>query len=432
MKVLHIEGGPPLRGEIDIPGSKNAALAILSSVLLSEGKIALHNVPNVSDTRIKARLLERFGARTEWREGTLFIDCSSLTCGEADEETVRSIRTSFFMLGPLLARIGQVRMPAPGGCKIGARPVDFHVKGLCLMGAQIELIGGVYHAKADRLKGAEIYLDFPSAGATQHLMATATLADGSTVIQNAAIEPEIVALASFLNRLGARIEGAGTSTITIQGMRSIDGGEFVVPHDRLQASTYLIAGAITGGDVTANGIMPDTQTALVNKLREAGAEVDEGPDWVRVAAPNRLKAIKVKTMPYPGFPTDIQQPMSALLTLAEGTSVVEETIYESRTGHVSELNRMGAKIRQEGRSSVVTGVDRLRGAHVEASDLRAGAALVVAGVAAQGETLVRNVHFIDRGYEDFEARLRSLGARIERIEVPEPQGVAQKESLGQG
>lgn len=425
MSVLEIEGGIPLRGEVEIPGSKNAALAILSSVLLSSGTVALHNVPNVSDTRIKAKLLEKYGAKVSFHEGTLFVDCQNVCNGEADEETVRSIRTSFYMLGPLLARNGRIRMPAPGGCKIGARPVDFHLKGLQLMGAEVELVDGAFVASCKELHGAEIYLDFPSAGATQHLMSTATIAHGDTVIQNAAAEPEITTLASFLNRLGARIEGAGTSTITIHGVQSLSGGDFRVPSDRLQASTYLLAGAITRGDVTTTGIMPDDQTALVNKLREAGAYVDEGPDWVRVAAPNRLEAIKVKTMPYPGFATDVQQPMAATLCLANGTSTVEETIYESRIGHIPELNRMGAKVRQEGRLTVITGVERLRGATVEASDLRAGAALVLAGLSAQGKTAVKNVHFIDRGYEDFESRLRSLGAKIDRVEALE----TEKESL---
>lgn len=430
MNELQIEGGTPLHGEVSVPGSKNAALAILSSVLLSEGVVALHNVPYVSDTRIKASLLEHFGAKVDWREGTLYIDCANLTAGDADEATVRSIRTSFYMLGPLLARIGNVRMPAPGGCKIGARPVDFHLKGLHLLGAEIELSGGAYCARSERLRGAEIYLDFPSAGATQHLMSAAVLAEGDTVIQNAACEPEVVSLASFLNALGARIEGAGTSMLTIHGVDRLIGGDFVVPHDRLQASTYLLAGAITGGDVRANGLMPEAQTALVNKLREAGAEVEEGSDWVRVAAPERLKAIKVRTMPYPGFPTDVQQPMAATLCLAEGSSVVEETIYESRIGHIPELNRMGAKIRQEGRSSVIGGVERLKGANVEASDLRAGAALVLAGLAASGQTTVRNVHFIDRGYENFEGRLRSLGANIRRVDAPEAEPASPKESMG--
>lgn len=419
MSMLQITGGQALAGHVDVPGSKNCALAIMSAVVLAEGATVLHNVPDVSDTRIKARLLERFGAKVAWRENSLFLDCSTIYDGDADEETVRAIRTSFYLLGPLLARVGKAHLPAPGGCRIGARPVDFHLKGLALLGADIELTGGVYLASVDQLRGAEIYLDFPSAGATQHLMTTAALARGNTVIQNAAIEPEVTTLAEFLNRMGARIEGAGTSTITIMGVERLEPCEFRIPSDRMQAGTYLLAGAITGGDVTVCGIMPDHQTALVNKLREAGAVASEGPDWVRVAAPKRLRGIRVKTMPYPGFPTDLQQPMAAVLALAEGASVVEETIYESRIGHVQELNRMGARMRTEGRSVVIAGVERLRGANVEASDLRAGAALCLAGLAAEGETLVRNVHFIDRGYENFEATLRSIGARIERVASPD-------------
>lgn len=422
MNMLQIQGGRPLRGEVDVAGSKNAALAIMSAVLLVEGTTVLHNVPHVSDTRIKAHLLERFGAKVSWHEGSLYVDCSDIRMGEVDEEMVRLIRTSFYLLGPLLARTGQAILPAPGGCKIGQRPVDFHLKGLALLGADVQLDGGTYIAKTPGLKGAEIYLDFPSAGATQHLMSAAVLAEGVTTIQNAAFEPEVTTLAAFLNRMGARIEGAGTSQITIMGVKSLEACEFRVPSDRLQAGTYMLAGAITGGDVTVRGIMPDNQTALVNKLREAGAEVTEGPDWVRVAAPNRLKGIRVKTMTYPGFPTDMQQPMAALLCLASGNSVVEETIYESRTGHVPELQRMGAEIRVErGNLTIINGVDRLKGAPVEASDLRAGAALVLAGLSAEGETTVRNVHFIDRGYEDLEATLTSLGATIERVEEEHPQ-----------
>lgn len=416
MTVLRVVGGKALRGELDIPGSKNAALAILSSVLLAKGRVVLHNVPYISDVRIKLKLLEHFGVRTEWHEGTLVVDSSELRHWEADENSVRPIRTSFYLFGPLIARLGIAVLPAPGGCKIGARPVDFHLKGLSKMGAHVELSGGCYKGTADRLVGTEIYLDFPSAGATQHLMATATLASGITTIQNAALEPEIVALGQFLNRMGAKVEGAGTSTITIQGVEELHGCEFRVPEDRLQAGTYLVAGAITGGDVKVNGIMPEHQTALVNKLGEAGAEVQEGHDWVRVSAPHPLHGIKVKTMPYPGFPTDMQQVMAALLCLAQGSSAVEETIYESRTGHVSELNRMGAKITLQGPSTIIEGVEKLQGAVVEASDLRAGAALVCAGLAAEGETVIKNVHFIDRGYENLEENLRSLGASIERIE----------------
>lgn len=422
MNVFEIKGGKRLEGVVDVGGSKNTALAILSAVVLCDGKIVLTNVPSLSDTRIKAHLLERFGAKVAIDGNRMEIDCTDIHPGEADEETVRAIRTSFYLLGPLLARTKKVELPAPGGCKIGARPVDFHLKGLRALGATVELIGGTYFAECEQLKGAEIYLDFPSAGATQHLMSTAVLAKGCTTIQNAAIEPEVTALAAFLNRMGARIEGAGTSAITITGVDHLEPIEFRVPADRMQAGTYLLAGAITGGDVTVRGILPEEQTAVVNKLREAGAEVEEGPDWVRVKVDGRLKGINVKTMPHPGFPTDMQQPMAAVLTLANGTSVVDETIYESRIGHIQELNRMGANIRSEGRSALITGVDRLRGAVVEASDLRAGAALVLAGLAARGKTSVKNIHFIDRGYESFEKTLADLGAQIER--VPEDPSLA--------
>ena len=364
-------------------------------------------------------MLEVFGAKVQWREGSLLIDCTELHDGEADEEMVRSIRTSFYLLGPLVSRIGYVTLPAPGGCKIGARPVDLHVKGLRALGADLELSDSRYTVRATELVGTEIYLDVPSAGATQHLMATATLAKGITVIQNAAIEPEVTALADFLNRMGAKVEGAGTSTISIQGVSKLTACGYTIPTDRLQAGTYLLAGAITGGDVTVRGIIPDNQTAVINKLREVGAEITEGPDWLRVQATSNLRGVNIKTMPYPGFPTDMQQPMTALLTVCDGMSVVEETIYESRIGHVQELNRMGATIMQKDRTSIITGSARLRGATVAASDLRAGAALVLAGLAAEGETLVRNIHFIDRGYDNLEGTLTSLGGDIIRISAQE-------------
>ncbi|MCW5936327.1 MAG: UDP-N-acetylglucosamine 1-carboxyvinyltransferase [Fimbriimonadaceae bacterium] len=421
METLVVRGGVPLHGEVSVPGSKNAALAILSSVVLASGPVVLHNVPEVTDVAIKVNLLRQFGVQVDWREGSLFIDATSMKFWAADEESVRPIRTGFYLLGPLLARIGRADLPMPGGCKIGARPVDFHLKGLAAMGAKIKMDGGRYIARADRLTGCEIYLDSPSAGATQHLMATATLIEGTTTIQNAAMEPEIVAVAQFLNRIGARIEGAGTNKVTVTGVSRLEGGEFRVPEDRLQAGTYLLAGAITRGDVTVTGILPEPQTALVTKLRESGVTVEEDTDRIRVVSNARPHGISIKTMPYPGFPTDMQQPFSALLALAVGQSVVEETLYESRIGHVPELNRMGADMRVQGRSTIINGVERIVGAPVEASDLRAGAALALAGLAAEGETHIRNVHFIDRGYEDFEQRLRSLGADVQRVGA-EPDG----------
>lgn len=420
MTEFKIRGGAPLVGEVSIPGSKNAALAVLSSVMVAKGETVLQNMPRVRDVEIKLALLAKFGVKSHWTEAnTLHIDATDLQFSEVGEDLVRPIRTSFYLVGPLLARMGKVKMPAPGGCKIGARPVDFHVRGLNLMGAKINLDHGIYEGMGDHLHGEEIYLDFPSAGATQHLMATATLAQGVTVIQNAATEPEVTALAAFLKKMGARIEGDGTSTVTIHGTDSLTGCEFRIPEDRIQAGTYLLAGAITRGDVTVRGVMPEHQTALVNKLREAGAWAEEGNDFVRVKVDRRLEGLRVKTMPYPGFPTDIQQPMASVLALARGPSIIEETIYESRVGHISELNRMGGNLRIEGRATIIEGVDSLRGAIVEASDLRAGAALVLAGLAADGETRVRNIHFVDRGYEGLEEKLTSLGGNIARVPLKE-------------
>lgn len=418
LNVFEITGGRELAGTVEVKGSKNAALAILSSVFLTDQPITLTRVPNITDIHTKLRLLERLGVKVQ-KKGETIRFVPSLKSYEPDPDLVRSIRTSFYLLGPLLARMGRARLPQPGGCRIGARPVDFHLKGLSLLGAQIELNGGFYEARTNGLKGTEIYLDFPSAGATQHLMAAAVLAEGCTTIKNAAMEPEVVVLADFLNRLGARIEGAGSSTITIQGVTSLKGGEFTIPADRMQAGTFLLAGAATGGDVTVSGILPEHQAPVISKLKEAGVGIEEGPDWVRVKGNRFLQAVNVKTMPYPGFPTDLQQPMCAVLAKAHGVSTVEETIYESRIGHIAELNRMGAKIRLEGRTCIITGVDHLEGTVVEASDLRAGAALVIAGLSARGKTIVRNVEHIDRGYESIEVSLRKLGAKIERVSEKE-------------
>lgn len=415
MSELILSGGRPLVGTVEIGGSKNAGLAILSAVVMCAGETVLHNVPRVSDTETKIQLLRAFGAKVEWRGETLRIDCTDLLKTTPDEDVVRSIRTSFFMLGPLLARLGHIDMAAPGGCQIGARPVDFHLKGLTTLGAEIRYEGGVYHAKADRLVGGEIYFDVPSAGATQHLMTTAVYAEGSTTIENAAQEPEVVALAGFLNRMGARVQGAGTGTITIEGVTSLTPCEYTVPADRMQAGTYMMAGAITRGDVTVSGVLPKDLTPVTNKLREAGAEVTESHDTVRVQASHGVRAVRVKTMPHPGFPTDMQQPMAALLTLAEGTSVIEETLYEGRFGHVRELARMGADIQSQGTVTLIQGVPKLQGATVEATDLRAGAALILAGLAAEGETTVRNMKFVDRGYQGLETNLTRLGGRVQRL-----------------
>lgn len=416
MDALLIKGGKRLSGVIEVAGSKNIALAVLSAVPLAQTPVLLKNVPVISDTQIKVQLLEAFGAKAEWKGSDLRLDCSELHSAEPDEDMVRLIRTSFYMLGPLVARVGKLRMAAPGGCKIGARPVDLHLKGLHALGANVELDGGVYEASAGQLLGAEVYLDMPSAGATQHIMCAASMAKGTTTIQNAAMEPEIVALAEFLISLGAKITGQGSSMITVEGVDQLHGSDYKIPADRIQAGTFLIAGAMTGGNVTVREINADDQTAVVNKLREAGAEVETTETSVTVNAPNRLNGVNIKTMPHPGFPTDVQQPMAAALCVAKGASVVEETIYESRTGHLPELSRMGAKIRQEGRSAFIVGVDKLRGAKVQASDLRAGAALCLAGLVAEGETLVQNIHWIDRGYDSIERKLTELGAEASRVQ----------------
>jgi len=420
--VLRIQGGSPLVGEVSVGGSKNACLAVLASVPLVDGVITLTNLPDISDVAIKLELLQGFGIRVERDGDRVTLDTTGLRYFEPDELHVRRIRTSFYLLGPLLARFGKARLPMPGGCSIGDRPVDFHMKGLARLGATVDLDSGHYTATGERLQGAEIHFDFPSAGATQHMMATACLVPGVTTIDNAAVEPEVLQLADFLTACGARLEGVGTSRITVYGVERLHGADYRIPEDRIQVGTYLLAGAITGGSVTCRDILPDYQTALLTKLQEMGADVEEGNDYVTVGASRRLRSVKVRTMPYPGFATDMQQPFAALLTLADGASQIEETIYENRFGHVRELTRMGADVTNSGRTATFVGVERLSGAMVEASDLRAGACLVLAGLAAQGTTHVHNVHFIDRGYENLEANLRALGASVERVSGEAPVG----------
>ncbi|MEP0766558.1 MAG: UDP-N-acetylglucosamine 1-carboxyvinyltransferase [Fimbriimonadia bacterium] len=426
MEVLRIRGGLRLEGEVQVAGSKNAALALLAGSILTEEDILLRNLPDVRDVRIKVDLLREIGVKADWTDDGLWLNAKHLRSGIVPPEGCRSIRTAFYLLGPLLARVGECVVPLPGGCNIGARPVNFHVRGLKTLGASLVLREGCYHANAEKLIGGDIYLDFPSAGATQHLMTAAVLAEGATSIHNCAIEPEVVALADFLNRLGARIDGAGTSTVTIEGVKRLGGGEFPVPADRLQAGTYLLAGAASRGDVTVRAMVPEHLHSLIAKLREAGAQVTEGHDWLRVSQPNRPKAVDVRTMPHPGFPTDLQQPMCAYLATATGTSLISETIYEARIGHVAELRRMGADIRVDGRNISITGVERLTGAKVTATDLRAGASLIVAALGAEGETELHNLQNVERGYEHVDTILGSLGADIERATVPDPMDVVAK------
>lgn len=415
MDTIYIEGGRSLSGRVKISGSKNATLAIMAGALLAEGPVTLRNIPRINDAQTMVDLLNSLGAPAHWEgKNTVVIDPTNVIWLEAPYELVRKMRASFHVLGPLLTRFGRARVPVPGGCNIGARPVNFHIEGLKRLGAAMHLEHGIYTAEADRLKGTHIYFDFQSAGATEHLMCAAALAEGMTVIENCAAEPEVVDLANFLNTLGAQIEGAGTTTITIHGVDHLSGGEYSVIPDRMEAGTFAVATAIAGGNVLIEGAPHDHLRPVTAKLDEAGVHVEELEEGLLVRSKGRPHPVDIKTMPHPGFPTDMQQPFAALLTLADGISVITENVYESRFSYVNELNRMGADIRVDGRTTIVNGVERLTGAPVSATDLRAGAALVCAGLAAEGITEVANVHHIDRGYEDVVEKLKSLGACVSR------------------
>lgn len=416
MESYKIAGGTPLTGTVTMSGSKNAVLALMAGALLIEGEVLLHNTPQIEDVFTMVALLEGLGVRTAWQGNTLYLDTRVLHHAQPNPRLVNRMRASFYIFGPLLARLGYAKMPHPGGCQIGSRPVNFHINGLRALGATITQNGNAYTAQTLGLSGARIYLDMPSAGATQQIMTAAVYASGLTIIENAAMEPEVANLANFLNAAGAHIEGAGTSTLYIQGpARLRNQVEFSVIPDRLEAGTFALAAAITRGEVTLEKVMPEHLHALLAKLREVGVQVRECEDSITVQATSRPKPLDIRTMPYPGFPTDLQQPMCALLALAEGASKVLETIYENRTQHVPELQKMGADIVAEGRTMLIRGVEKLKGTRVRATDLRGGAALVVAALAAQGETTVEEIEHIDRGYEQLEQKLRSLGAQIERI-----------------
>ena len=417
MDKIVVRGGTQLAGSVTVGGSKNAALAIMAAAVLSEERVTLHNVPRIGDIHTMVELLNDLGATAQFVDrATVSIDPSNILTLEAPYELVRKMRASFNVMGPLLARFGFARVPVPGGCDIGARPVNFHVDGLRKLGASLHTEHGVYTAEARKLTGANIYMDFQSAGATQHLMTAACLARGVTVIENCAAEPEVVNLAEFLNSLGASIEGAGTTTIRVAGVERLGGGEFTVIPDRLEAGTFAVAGAITQGDIAIENAVVDHMRPVVNKLQEAGIETVPIDHGLRVRATGRPRAVDIKTNPHPAFPTDMQQPFAALLSIANGTSVITENVYESRFRYVNELNRMGADVRVSARTAVITGVPRLTGCPVAATDLRAGAALICAGLAAEGATEVVGVDHLERGYEDLPGKLRGLGAVIQRCE----------------
>lgn len=415
MERFRIRGGRPLRGETGASGSKNASLPILAAAILADGVSHARRVPDLRDTNTILGLLGEFGVKTrEESPGRISLDATNITGGVAPYELVQAMRASILVLGPLLARFGSARVSLPGGCAIGARPVDQHLKGLSAMGAEIEIEQGYIEARARKLTGARISFDLTTVTGTKNLMMAASLAKGATVLENAALEPEVVALADLLNRMGAKVSGAGTPVIEIEGVDSLAGYDVAVPADRIEVGTLMIAAAITGGDLRITDCEPEQVHALALKLSEAGLEVSEGADWIRVQGDGSVRPVNVKTAPYPGFPTDLQAQFMALMTLAGGASVMTETIFENRFMHAAELARMNARIHIDGRTAHIDGVAHLAGASVTATDLRASASLVLAGLAADGETVVRNVYHIDRGYQRLEERLRELGADIRR------------------
>jgi UDP-N-acetylglucosamine 1-carboxyvinyltransferase len=394
----------------------------MAGTLLSEEDCRLHNVPSLADVDRMGEILSALGVQLQRKGDVLEVNARHIGQSQAPYELVSQLRASFFVIGPLLARLGVARVPLPGGCAIGARPVDLHVRGLQAMGADVQIEHGTVHAYVTggkkRLQGAKIYLDVPSVGATETLMMAATLAEGETIIENAAQEPEVVDLANFCRAMGANIRGAGTNTIVISGVSSLHAVEFSIIPDRIEAGTFLIAGAVTRSEITLTSVIPDHLTAVIAKLREIGVGiVEDAPNCLRVMTGLDYRATDITTLPYPGFPTDVQAPLMTLLTLSEGNSVVTETLFENRLGHVPELNRMGADIRVKGNLAIVRGVPFLSGAPVMATDLRASAALVLAGLAAEGMTTLRGLHHMDRGYDDFEGKLRGLGAKVNRVLV---------------
>lgn len=417
MERLIVKGGNRLVGTVKTSGAKNAVLPIIAASILGTSPSRLDEIPALEDVRTICAVLECLGIKVNASEPhTLKIDSREITSCEAPYELVRSMRASFLVMGPLLARKGYARISQPGGCAIGTRPIDLHLKGFEALGVKIEQGHGYIEASApDGMTGANIYLDFPSVGATENIMMAAAMANGTTVLENPAEEPEIVDLANYLNQMGARVRGAGTNVITIEGVSELHGVQHSVIPDRIEAGTYMIAAAMTGGDVIIENVLPEHQKPLIAKLREAGALVEEDIDRIHVVGSGKLKAVDIKTLPYPGFPTDMQAQMMAMLSVAEGRSKITETVFENRFMHVVELNRMGANITTEGRSAVITGPAHLTGCTVRATDLRAGAAMILAGLVAEGATEICDIYHIDRGYEEIAAKLTRLGADIKRV-----------------
>ena len=417
MDKLIITGGIPLEGEIRISGAKNAALPILAATLLADGPVKVGNIPHLQDITTTMELLGRMGVELVVDERmNIEVDCSTIRELFAPYELVKSMRASILVLGPMLARFGEAVVSLPGGCAIGSRPVNLHIEGLVKMGADVHVEGGYIHARARRLKATRLVMDLVTVTGTENLMMAATLADGTTIIENAAREPEVVDLANCLNAMGARIEGAGSDRISVEGVEELSGTHYDVLPDRIESGTYLAAAAITGGHVRIKDTQPRMLEAVIEKLREAGAHVRVGDRWIDLDMKGcRPRAINIRTSPYPAFPTDMQAQFTSLNVVAEGTATISETVFENRFMHVHELQRMGADIQLEGNTAVTRGVDRLTAAPVMATDLRASASLVLAGLVAEGDTVVERIYHIDRGYESIEEKLAKLGARIRRV-----------------
>lgn len=417
MDKIVIEGGERLVGDVEISGAKNAALPLLAASILVEGATLFENVPILEDVKTTRKLLLNLGAKVEADEckHTVSVDASKLISCEAPYELVKTMRASSLVLGPLLARLGKARVSLPGGCAIGARPINLHLMGLEKMGAEIKIEHGYVEAKAKKLKGAKIYFDIPTVTGTENLMMAASLADGTTILENAAREPEVTETAELLNRMGARVKGAGTDTVVIEGVSSLKPVSYNVMPDRVETGTFMVASALTRGNIKLKNCIAEHSAALISKLREAGVEIKMEEDGVRVIGHRRIKSVDVKTLPYPGFPTDMQAQMMVLMTLSDGLSVITETVFENRFMHVCELQRMGADIRIDDHSAIVKGVSYLSGAPVMATDLRASASLILAGLAAEGSTEISRVYHLDRGYERIEDKLSRLGAKIKRV-----------------
>jgi len=411
-----VRGGTRLTGRVRVSGAKNAALPLMAASLMCRSQSVIENIPDLEDVRVMSEVLEQLGAKLTRQDTALLIDTSQVNSNEVPENLTRKMRASNLVMGALLARFGEARVAQPGGCAIGSRPMDLHIKGFKSLGCTLSEQHGALIAQAAKLEGREILLDFPSVGATENLMMAASMASGTTIIRNAAREPEILDLQNYLNRMGARIRGAGLDTIRVEGVSYLDGTRHEVIPDRIEAGTLMVAAAITGGDIFVENVIVEHIEPISAKLIEAGIEVVSYPGAVRVRSLGKPEAVDVKTMPYPGFPTDMQPQIMALLSISQGSSLMVETIFENRYMHVSELRRMGADIRVEGRVAIIRGKPGLQGAVVAASDLRAGAALVLAGLAAEGETRVENIFHLDRGYERLEKKLECLGAQIIRID----------------